>query len=148
MGRRRWCICGAGSCELWGGEKWKTEIFWGIYSCMCHKPVDEKVKSDALENEWKEEAGLVYRFRSTFSWKEDSCCFPLSPCLTVWIHYANPSIGPTFIILTFPLQGSDWHQSGSSSRSSVRRWRCHSLSVRGRLPRDRVWVNKIKMRIN
>lgn len=63
-------------------------------------------------------------------------------------HPANPSIGPTFIILTFPLQGSDWHQSGSSARSSVRRWRCHSHSVRGRLQRDSVWVNKIKMRIN
>lgn len=76
------------SWEMWGGEKWKTEIFWGIYSYMWDKPVDEKEESDVLKNEWKEGARLVYRFRSTFSWKADSCCFPLSPCLTVWIHYA------------------------------------------------------------
>lgn len=111
----------------------------------------ERAQSGVLENEWEEGARLVCRFRSTFSWEEDPCCFPLWPWLTVWIHYAfsgalvqksavKPPAPPCrpinwAYIYYFDLSfAGEWHQSGSSTRCSGRRRRCHPHSVRGRLP--------------
>lgn len=59
-----------------------------IFICVCVKREKREKRVTCVENEWEEGARLVYRFRSTFSWKEDPCCFPLWPFLTVWIHYA------------------------------------------------------------
>lgn len=140
-------ICFTSLSEADGGGDMQRCVS-GRVTCGC---LGKKEESDGSQKEWEEGARLICRFRSTFSWEEDPCCFPLWPCLTVWIHYAfrgalvqkwalnppcppaNPSIGPTFIILTFPLRG-EWHQSGSSTLSSVRRWTCRPHSVRGRLP--------------
>lgn len=149
--RRRWCIC-------WGVcRRERQKYFWGIFSYVCVKQANalewerERAETDVLENEWEEGARLVCRFRSTFSWKADPCCFPLWPWLTVWIHYAfrgalvqksalKPPVPPCqpinwAYIYYFDLSfAGEWHQSGSSTRSSVRRRRCHPHSVRGRLP--------------
>ena len=168
------CISGSfppewGMDELWGrvrwsrssrvflNARWSKRHFWArIHVCVSVRRACVRERKDVSENEWEDGARLVCRFRSTFSWKEESRCFPLWPWLTVWIHYAfrgalvqksaqkpprppaNPSIGPTFIILTFPL-GGGWgggaggHQSRSSPRPSVWRRTCHPHSVSGRL---------------
>lgn len=146
--RRRWCLC--------RGVSLNTEIL-SIYSCVCvcvwNKRMFERESAErvVLENECEEGARLV--FRSTFSWKEDPCCFPLWPWLTVWIHYAfsgalvqksalkPPTHHPVppcqpinwAYIYYFDLSfAGEWHQSGSSTHSSVKRRRCHPHSVRGR----------------
>lgn len=70
---------------------------------------------------------------------------------------ANPSIGPTFIILTFPLRGSDikvdprlvpLKRDGGVIRTVWEADCRPALVLLSMKKRDGVWVNIIKMRIN
>lgn len=66
-------------------SKYGDTFYLFIYVCVCvrNKRMFERESAErvVLENECKEGARLV--FRSTFSWKEDPCWFPLWPWLTV-----------------------------------------------------------------
>lgn len=67
----------------------ETRCHFGVFLHGCvymsvrqaHAKKERRVM--CVKNEWEEGARLVCRFRSTFSWKEDPCCFPLWPWLTV-----------------------------------------------------------------
>lgn len=121
--RRRWCLC--------RGVSLNTEIL-SIYSCVCvcetNVCLREKVQSvlcwrmsvkkepgSSLDQPFRGKRthavflfgrGWLYEFimplvehsSKNQHWNPP----PTTPCPP-----ANPSIGPTFIILTFPLQGSD-----------------------------------------
>lgn len=176
---RRWCIC-RGVCQTERQRYFWVYIFIRVSVCVWNKRMfkrarEREQRAMCWRMSGKKEPGSSADLDQPFHGKRTHAVFlfgcgwlyefimPLGEHSAKNQHWnplrppANPSIGPTFIILTFPLRGSDIKVDPplapllGDGGVILTVWEADCrpalvlLSVK---KRDAVWVNIIKMRIN